>query len=168
MPRCPQMSPRTSGSAAPIRGPWQSKERSSRIGVGKGMALPALRTARAVFPHTALQSVVSSSGVSRLLPSWIKGEQPGLSEEGVGPAPSVLPLTPLPGADTMRSVHTEASTQDQSRDLLPASAPRLADSALPVLACPCPLIAHPPSCPPSLGPVLLPGPLRGSLRIAVI
>ena len=31
----------------------------------EGLPLPALRTVRAVFPHTALQSVVSSSGVSR-------------------------------------------------------------------------------------------------------
>jgi hypothetical protein len=34
------------------------------IGVGK-VTLPALRTVRAVLPHTALQSLVSSSGVSR-------------------------------------------------------------------------------------------------------
>jgi len=31
------------------------------IGVGKGFSLPALRTVRAVLPHTALQSVVSTS-----------------------------------------------------------------------------------------------------------
>jgi hypothetical protein len=31
------------------------------IGVGKALGLPSLRTARAVFPHTALQSLVSSS-----------------------------------------------------------------------------------------------------------
>ena len=35
------------------------------IGVGK-VALPALRTVLAVLPHTALQSLVSSTGVSRL------------------------------------------------------------------------------------------------------
>jgi hypothetical protein len=34
------------------------------IGVGK-VALPALRTVLAVLPHTALQSLVSSSGVPR-------------------------------------------------------------------------------------------------------
>src|SRR4030081_3106303 len=56
------------------------------IGVGKGLALPALRTVRAVFPHTALQSVVSSSGVSRSAPGCVECEQPGLSEECVGPA----------------------------------------------------------------------------------
>ena len=40
---------------------FKSNYRSS-IGVGK-VALPALRTVRAVLPHTALQSLVSSSGV---------------------------------------------------------------------------------------------------------
>jgi hypothetical protein len=35
------------------------------IGVGNGLAVPALRTVRAVLPHTALQSVVSSSGLAR-------------------------------------------------------------------------------------------------------
>src|SRR5262245_24137448 len=49
-------------------------------------ALPALRTVRAVFPHTALQSVVSSSGVSRRLPGCCEREQPGGSEEVIGPA----------------------------------------------------------------------------------
>src|ERR1700719_4898272 len=54
------------------------------------------------------------------------------------------PLTPFSSADTMRSVHTEASTHDQSR----ASAPCLvlADTAG---ALPCLIAAfpHPPSCP---------------------
>ena len=35
------------------------------IGVGKELPPRAFRTVRAVFPHTALQSLVSSSGVSR-------------------------------------------------------------------------------------------------------
>src|SRR5215831_6921271 len=57
------------------------------------------------------------------------------------------PLTPLPSADSMRSVHTSASTQSQ---LLPAtgvSAPCLASSALPVLLCPGMALTPPPSCP---------------------
>src|SRR6266404_3138158 len=37
------------------------------IGVGKAVGLPSLRTVRAVFPHTALQSLGSSSGVSRVI-----------------------------------------------------------------------------------------------------
>src|SRR5882724_8216425 len=56
------------------------------IGVGKAVGLPSLRTVRAVFPHTALQSLVSSSGVSRSFPGCAKGEQPVSREEGVGPA----------------------------------------------------------------------------------
>src|SRR5215469_17585306 len=55
------------------------------IGVGKGGPLPALRTVRAVLPHTALQSLVSSSGVSRLQIGRVKGEQPMSREERVGP-----------------------------------------------------------------------------------
>ena len=37
----------------------------SMIGVGMAFATPPPRTVRAVFPHTALQLVVSSSGLSR-------------------------------------------------------------------------------------------------------
>ena len=34
------------------------------IGVGKALRLPSLRTARAVFPHTALRLEVSTSGLN--------------------------------------------------------------------------------------------------------
>ena len=54
------------------------------------------------------------------------------------------PLTPLPSADSMRSVHTPASIQAQLRLI---SAPCLASSALPVLLCPGMVFTHPPSCP---------------------
>src|SRR5258708_23838572 len=70
----------------------------SLIGVGKGFALPALRTVRAVFPHTALQSVVSSSGVSRSPPGCVECEQPCLCEEGIGPALMVGPTASEAGA----------------------------------------------------------------------
>ena len=63
--------------------------RKLTVGNGRGregFRLPALRTVRAVFPHTALQLVVSSSGVARGMPGWVKGEQPGIREEVVGPA----------------------------------------------------------------------------------
>src|SRR6266478_9142851 len=78
------LAPDDTGAAA-----RQSAFRSCRhtlrlIGVGKGLALPALRTVRAVLPHTALQSVVSSSGVSRLLEGCMKGEQSLGREERVG------------------------------------------------------------------------------------
>src|SRR5690606_19588576 len=71
------------------------------------------------------------------------------------------PLTPLTSADTMRSVHTEASTHDHTGrpSASRVSAPRLAGSALVMLSCLCVLITHPPSCPPSLDPALLTGPL---------
>src|SRR5512145_3331249 len=45
------------------------------------------------------------------------------------------PLTPLPRADSMRSVHTEASTHDRLPPSVEVSAPCLA-TALPVLLCP--------------------------------
>src|SRR5690625_5154808 len=63
----------------------------------EGFRLPALRTARAVFPHTALQSVVSSSGMSRCLPGCVKREQPGIREVGVGPAYLIVPGEPEAG-----------------------------------------------------------------------
>ena len=40
-----------------VKNRWQGKVPS--------LAVPALRTVRAVLPHTALQSVVSSSGLER-------------------------------------------------------------------------------------------------------
>ena len=52
----------------------------------EGSRLPSLRTVRAVFPHTALQSAVSSSGVSLGKPGRVKREQPGPREEGIVPA----------------------------------------------------------------------------------
>src|SRR3970282_1324640 len=75
---------------------------AQRIGVGMGSPPPALRTVQAVFPHTALQSVVSSSRLSRSGPGCVKCEQPVLCEVGIGPQPTatetlpdVRPLHPL-------------------------------------------------------------------------
>ena len=62
----------------------------------------------AVLPHTALQSVVSSSGLARYYPGLMYGEKPSFREECILP-----PLTPLPRAANIRSVHTDASTQSQ-------------------------------------------------------
>src|SRR5712691_3861091 len=63
------------------------------------------------------------------------------------------PLTPFSSADTMRSVHTEASTHDH---LVRVSAPCLAlAGTLGALCASGPDISHPPSCPPSLGAALL-------------
>src|ERR1700730_10110877 len=52
----------------------------------EGLGLPSLRTVRAVLPHTALRLLVSSSGMSRVIPGRGKGEQPEIGEEGVRPA----------------------------------------------------------------------------------
>jgi hypothetical protein len=65
---------------------WRSALRPIRprpIGVGKAFGLPSLRTVRAVLPHTALQSLVSSSGVSELFKGCVEGEQSLFFEEGI-------------------------------------------------------------------------------------
>ena len=55
----------------------------------------------------------------------------------------------------MRSVHTEASTQDQSRSF-PVSAPCVAKAGTAgAFSCLVMDLAHPPSCPPSLSAALL-------------
>src|SRR5215469_10959562 len=65
------------------------------------------------------------------------------------------PLTPLPSADTMRSVQIEASAHHSARVSPPVtSAPCLA-FALAGLRCSIPDLSHPASCLPSLGAVLL-------------
>src|SRR5260370_15218105 len=53
------------------------------------LLLHAVRTRLSVFARTALQSLVSSSGMSRLHVGSVKGEQPAIREEGVGPLPVV-------------------------------------------------------------------------------
>ena len=55
------------------------------IGVEKDAVLPSLRTVRAVFPHTALQLVVSSSGLARSV-GCCHGEQSQICEVHVWPA----------------------------------------------------------------------------------
>src|SRR6266550_9066597 len=69
------------------------------------------------------------------------------------------PLTPLPSADTMRSVHIDASVHHHCSRRR-ASAPCVAFSGTPEAAC-CliPDLAPPTPCLPSLGAVLLPAPL---------
>lgn len=54
------------------------------------MAAPSLRTVRAVFPHTALQLAVSSSGISRGEEGRVRCEQPS-SREGDGEPPQGWP-----------------------------------------------------------------------------
>ena len=88
-PICLCIAPKTDSS--PDRCPSASFFRPTLcIGVGKGSPLPALRTVLAVFPHTALQSVVSSSGLARLHIGFMKGEKPLRREEGIRPVLMVL------------------------------------------------------------------------------
>ena len=69
------------------------------IGSGRALALPALRTARAVFPHTALQSAVSTSGASRDTKLTI-GRSVGLAREGITGRPGTPLPVPIPCAWT--------------------------------------------------------------------
>ncbi len=48
-------------------------------------ALPSLRTVRAVFPHTALQLIVSSSGSTRFRMGFIHCEKSRAREVGICP-----------------------------------------------------------------------------------
>ena len=55
------------GSVIPAKAGIQANWAQTKPDRGRGtaFAVPALRTVRAVLPHTALQSVVSSSGLAR-------------------------------------------------------------------------------------------------------
>src|SRR5216684_4096485 len=67
------------------------------------------------------------------------------------------PLTPLPSADTMRSVQIEASIHHQVRGCPPATSPPcVALTALSGLFCSIPNLTHPASCLPSLRTLCLP------------
>src|SRR5208337_3359856 len=64
----------------------------TRLALASSLQLP-YRT-----PHTALQSVVSSSRLSRRKPGRVKREQPGFREEGIWPALMVGAADAPPGA----------------------------------------------------------------------
>ena len=86
------------------------------IGVEKDTVLPSLRTVRAVLPHTALQSVVSSSGLARSQ-GCCHGEQSQVCEVHIWPTSllnHLCPLTPLPSAANIRSVQIARSTHAHS------------------------------------------------------
>ena len=53
---------------------------STKIGVEKATNLPSLQTVRAVFPHTAFQSRISSSGLTSHSMSFFHSEKPMLGE----------------------------------------------------------------------------------------
>src|SRR5882757_4710998 len=70
------------------------------------------------------------------------------------------PLTPLPSANTIRSVQIVASAHHNPWLSPPAaSLPCVALTALSEFSCVIPDFSHPTSCLPSLGPVLLAAPL---------
>jgi hypothetical protein len=78
------------------------------------------------------------------------------------------PLTPLPSADTMRSVQTEASIQRRSWRFR-ISVPCIAVSGTPgTLSCFMSNLLHPTSCLPSLRAVLLAAPPCRSTRQSVL
>jgi hypothetical protein len=119
----------------------------------EGLRLPSLRAVRVVLPHTALRSVVSSSGSARPSIGCAHGEQPVLSEEGI----YLPPLTPLTRAANIRSVQTDGSTQAHSRGSRVSHA-CLAVSGTDALGISLPsdlVFTDQPSCPPSLGAALL-------------
>src|SRR6516165_2003880 len=72
--------------------------------------LPALRTVRAVLPHTALQSLVSTSGVSRRRKGSATGDPPMRSEGAL----AMCSLDAVASADTRRSVQIEPSARHLS------------------------------------------------------
>src|SRR5271168_5641921 len=70
------------------------------------------------------------------------------------------PLTPLPSAETTRSVQIDASTHHRPGGFpLAASLPCVASSALPEFSCVIPVVSPPTSYLPSRGAVLLAAPL---------
>src|SRR5215211_5539049 len=79
----------------------------------EGFRLPSLRTVRAVFPHTALQSWLSSSGVSRFLIGCVQGEQPLLSEEGVWPSLMIGMAFPEAGASGLLSQERSQASSNE-------------------------------------------------------
>jgi len=122
----------------------------------EGCPLPALRTVRAVFPHTALQSVVSTSRVSRTQMSCMKASNPAEAKKGwtatiLQDGPTTL-FDAVASADTIRPIQSEASTRVAVRASAPC--PALAGTIGALCACFW-SIPYPPSCPPSLGAALL-------------
>lgn len=65
---------------------------------------------QADLPHTALQSVVSSSGLARQSVGFGHGEKPPLSEEGIGPAAMVLPSMSHPSFQVVMTAQYGAQT----------------------------------------------------------
>ena len=74
---------------------FQAKESiTEKFLIGVGRKSPALQTVRAVFPHTAIPPVFSSSGLARQLPGFFHGEKPKTSEEFIWPAFVIFKASP--------------------------------------------------------------------------
>jgi hypothetical protein len=134
---------------------------------GREGCLTALRTVRAVFPHTDLQSVVPHRE-NPATHELCKASSPSCAKR---PWPVLICamafFDAVTSADPMRCVRTETSAHNQDGRFR-HSAPR----SSPFGHCRCsmcfgPFITHPPSCPPSLSPVLLPAPLAAHRRCSV-
>jgi hypothetical protein len=85
-------------------GTW---ELDNSIGVGAGVSRPSLRTVQAVFPHTALRSVVlPRRGLTYRGSGCCQAIQPVLGKEGVRPALVICP--------TSSSLPAQAFSEDAS------------------------------------------------------
>src|ERR1700722_910402 len=123
------------------------------------LALPALRTVGAVFPHTALQSPVPSSGVSRVFKSCLRGEEPSIREDGIDP----LRAEPFATSDAVTQRRYHAIRPDR-RFRPPQSVGFPTGGVSPLFSrygtvgilLLHPDLSHPASCLPSLRTVLLP------------
>src|SRR5215471_10432166 len=87
------------------------------IGVGIGFRRPRPPNRTAVFPHTALQLVVSSSRPSRCLPGRVKREQPGIREVGIGPSSMVSPIIADPRTSRLLAQHCPQAPSDHLIEL---------------------------------------------------
>ena len=117
-----------------------------RIGGRKGSRLPSLRTVLAVLPHTALQSLVSTSGMSRSESNRDCVNSKKLRERGYSP-----PFDAVTSADTMRSIRREASARHSTGVVIPPARVSSEDSlsALSEFSCISPDVSHPTSYLPS-------------------
>ena len=123
---------------SPIRRVQQVAERRDRG--REGFRLPSLRTVRAVFPHTALQSRVSTSGAPRAHRLGF-GDRPMIAKRRRRPHRCALPLTPS-SAPTPCHRPICAWLPPVSHSGSQASDPHLATRHSEVCACHLPVDAH--------------------------
>src|SRR5688500_3763963 len=82
---------------------WGSVNGSLQIGVGVGASRPSLRTLQAVFPHTALRSMVLVEGEEHGSSSKISDSSAGIQSDRTSPNPQTSSSStggsgePIPG-----------------------------------------------------------------------